>query len=145
LSGGSTFGVDGDGSPAKYPVNDASVFQQLGGDWGAFMQSTPENCRLRNASPYAVRHNPPAYFTPIRSAYADQDVPYSELQTRLDAGSLPTLTVVVPDTCNDGHKNSCPGVTRSTGRPRRRTTTSQASSRGSSRARSTSRAACWSS
>jgi phosphatidylinositol-3-phosphatase len=115
LSGGSTYGVDGDGSPAKYPVDGASVYEQLGGDWAAFMQSMPENCRLHNARPYVVRHNPPAYFTSIRSACDAQDVPYSELQARLDAGSLPTLSVVVPDLCHDGHKNSCPGGDTSDG------------------------------
>ena len=36
-------------------------------------------------------------------------MPYSELQARLDAGSLPKLTVVIPDKCHDGHKNGCPG------------------------------------
>jgi acid phosphatase len=109
LSGGSTYGVDGDGSPAKYPVDGPSVYEQLGTDWAAFMQSMPENCRLHNARPYVVRHNPPAYFTSISSACDAQDVPYSELQARLDAGSLPTLSVVVPDVCHDGHRNSCPG------------------------------------
>jgi len=109
LSGGSTFGIADDGPPAVYPINDASVYQQLGNDWAAFMQSMPANCELSNDSPYLVRHNPPAYFTPIRSACGQQDAPYSELQARLDAGSLPTLTVVVPDKCHDGHKNNCPG------------------------------------
>jgi len=97
LSGGSTFGIAHDGPPADYPVDDDSIYQQLGGDWAAFMQSMPDNCQLSNDSPYLVRHNPPAYFTPIRSACGQQDVPYSELQARLNAGSLPTLTVVVPD------------------------------------------------
>lgn len=109
LSGGSTFGIADDGPPADYAVDDDSIYQQLGGDWAAFMQSMPANCELSNDSPYLVRHNPPAYFTPIRSACGQQDVPYSELQARLDAGSLPTLTVVVPDKCHDGHKNRCPG------------------------------------
>jgi phosphatidylinositol-3-phosphatase len=109
LSGGSTFGVTDDGSPSDRPIDDASIYQQLGDSWAAYLQSMPANCYPSNASPYTAHHNPPAYFTPVQTACQTQDVPYTELQARLDAGSLPTLTVVVPDKCHDGHKNSCPG------------------------------------
>lgn len=109
LSGGSTFGITDDGGPKKHPINDASVYQQLGGSWAAFLQSMQTNCQLRSETPYMARHNPPAYFTPITSACAAQDVPYTALQARLNAGSLPTLSLVVPDRCHDAHKNTCPG------------------------------------
>jgi len=109
LSGGSTFGITDDGSPKKHPINDASVYQQLGTSWAAFLQSMQTNCQLRSETPYMARHNPPAYFTPITSACAAQDVPYTALQARLNAGSLPTLSLVVPDRCHDAHKNTCPG------------------------------------
>jgi hypothetical protein len=109
LSGGSIFGITDDGGPKKHPINDASVYQQLGGSWAAFLQSMQTNCQLRSETPYMARHNPPAYFTPITSACAAQDVPYTALQARLNAGSLPTLSLVVPDRCHDAHKNTCPG------------------------------------
>jgi len=109
LSGGSIFGITDDGGPKKHPINDASVYQQLGTSWAAFLQSMQTNCQLRSETPYMARHNPPAYFTPITSACAAQDVPYTALQARLNAGSLPTLSLVVPDRCHDAHKNTCPG------------------------------------
>jgi phosphatidylinositol-3-phosphatase len=109
LSGGSTFGITDDGGPKKHAIDDASIYQQLGSSWAAFMQSMPTNCQLRTETPYMARHNPPAYFTPITSACAAQDVPYTALQARLNAGSLPTLSLVVPDKCHDAHKNTCPG------------------------------------
>src|SRR4051794_24510259 len=109
LSGGSTFGITDDGGPKTHPINDASIYQQLGNSWAAFMQSMQTNCQLTSQTPYMARHNPPTYFTPIQSACAAQDLPYTALQTRLNAGSLPPLTLVVPDKCHDGHKNTCPG------------------------------------
>lgn len=62
----------------NHPLTAASVFSQLdaaGLSWRSYEESMPANCDLMPASPYAVKHNPAAYFTALRGACAAHDVP----------------------------------------------------------------------
>ena len=45
----------------------SSIFSQ-GETWKAYEESMPSDCDKRNAGDYAVRHNPPPYFTSFPSA-----------------------------------------------------------------------------
>jgi hypothetical protein len=62
----------------------------------------PSNCSLSNSGQYAVRHNPAAYYTNIRTACQSQDLPLT---------SAPDLsarfTFITPDLCHDMHSSTC--------------------------------------
>lgn len=108
ITGGSTFGVTDDASPASHKIGAASIFGQLGSHWGSFHQSMPKNCDLTDARPYIVHHNPAAYYTQIRTACQSQDVPITQLQGALsDPATAPRYVYVVPDNCHNGHSNPC--------------------------------------
>jgi hypothetical protein len=61
----------------------------------------PSNCYLSNSGQYAVRHNPAAYFTNIRTQCAAQDQPLTD-PPDLSA----KFTFITPDLCNDMHSCS---------------------------------------
>ena len=104
MTGGSTFGVTDGGSPSSHKISNASIFSQLGASgWRSLQESMPSNCYLWNYGQYAVRHNPAAYFTSIRTACQTQDVPYSSSQT---PNILARFTLVTPNMCNDMHNCS---------------------------------------
>jgi phospholipase C len=79
----------------------ASVFGQ-GETWKAYQESMPSNCDTSNSGEYAVRHNPPPYFTSL-SGCATHDVPYTQLATDLAAGSLPAFSFITPNLIDDMH------------------------------------------
>jgi phosphatidylinositol-3-phosphatase len=113
LAGGSTFGVIDDDDPEEHRLQGPSVFGQLvaaGRKTKTYAEAMPTNCALRNEETYAARHNPWTYFeNPTeRAACAQFDVPLGSLSAGalvddINAGTLPTFGLVVPDLCNDGH------------------------------------------
>jgi len=62
----------------------------------------PTNCTRKNAGEYAVRHNPPPYFTSL-SGCATFDVPYPQLATDLSSNSLPAFSFITPNLIDDMH------------------------------------------
>jgi len=84
----------------------ASIFGQ-GETWKAYEESMPSNCHKANAGKYAVRHNPPPYFTRLRGC-ATFDVPYARLARDLSAGKLPAFSFVTPNLVDDMHNSSVP-------------------------------------
>jgi phosphatidylinositol-3-phosphatase len=75
-----------------------------------YAEAMPTDCALGNEETYAVRHNPWTYFEDPteRAACAQFDVPLGSLSAGalvddINAGTLPTFSLVVPDLCNDGH------------------------------------------
>jgi phosphatidylinositol-3-phosphatase len=105
MTSGSTQGITDDNGPDSHPLGSESIFSQLGGDWRSLVESMPSNCALSNsADTYAVRHNPAAYFTGIRSQCSRQDVP---LSSRPDISAR--FTLVIPDLCHDMHACSTTG------------------------------------
>jgi phospholipase C len=96
----STF--NSDCSPSKRcSTSAASVFGQ-GESWKGYEESMPSNCDKSNSGEYAVRHNPPPYFTSL-SGCSTFDVPYTQLATDLSAGTLPTFSFVTPNLIDDMH------------------------------------------
>lgn len=79
----------------------ASIFGQ-GETWKAYEESMPSNCGKSNSGEYAVRHNPPPYFTALANCSAN-DVPYSQLATDLANNTLPAFSFVTPNLIDDMH------------------------------------------
>jgi phosphatidylinositol-3-phosphatase len=106
-TGGSTFGVRDDAGPSAHPISADSIFGQLdraGLTWRSYEESMPRNCDASAASPYAVKHNPAAYFTAIRASCAVNDIPLTgNLDRDIVAGKLPSFSFVTPNLCNDTH------------------------------------------
>jgi phospholipase C len=78
-----------------------SIFGQ-GETWKAYQESMPSNCDKSNSGEYAVRHDPPVYYTSL-SGCASKDVPYTQLATDLAHNSLPAFSFVTPNLIDDMH------------------------------------------
>ena len=79
-----------------------SVFAQTSPRYRAYEESMPSNCYRTNATPYAVRHNPPPYYSGLASCKYF-DVPYTKLATDLSNNPLPKFAFVTPNLCHDTH------------------------------------------
>ncbi len=98
------------------PPDDVNIADQLeaaGLTWKGYMESMPSPCAhgtSGNLDPYivgyATRHNPFMYYrsivgnVPRCTAF---DVPYTDLANDIAANSVPNLSFIVPNTCNDAH------------------------------------------
>ena len=113
LAGGSTYGVTNDAGPAAHPVGGASVFGQAlahGRTAKTYAEGMSGTCGSAGTSRYAVKHNPWAYFTsPVERPNCRRwDLPAGttasgNLRHDVDAGTLPTVGLLVPDLCHDAH------------------------------------------
>jgi hypothetical protein len=91
-----------DCSVSKHCSTDApSIFGQLS-SWKAYQESMTSNCEPTNDGEYAVRHNPPPYYTTLTNC-ASNDVPYTQLATDLTDGGLPTFSFITPNLIDDMH------------------------------------------
>ncbi len=110
---GSTQGVVDDAPPSSHPVAADNLFRQVrstGGRAVSYEEGMPVPCSLRSASPYAVKHNPAAYYSSAddRAACLTDDVPLGTvdagaLADDLASATLPTFAFVTPDLCHDTH------------------------------------------
>jgi phospholipase C len=78
-----------------------SIFGQVA-SWKAYEESMPSNCDRKNAGEYAVRHNPPPYYTTLAECQTN-DVPYTQLSTDLAGGALPAFSFITPNLIDDMH------------------------------------------
>jgi hypothetical protein len=93
---------DPDCNPSGSCLSSApSIFGQ-GESWKAYEESMPSNCLGSNSGEYAVRHNPPPYFTSL-SGCGTSDVPYTQLATDLVNNTLPAFSFVTPNLIDDMH------------------------------------------
>lgn len=70
---------DGDCNPTGSCTTTAkSIFAQ-GETWKAYQESMPSKCAKSDSGEYAVRHNPPPYYTTLKTCSTD-DVPYTQLR-----------------------------------------------------------------
>lgn len=91
-----------DCSPStKCSTSAPSVFGQ-GETWKAYEESMPSNCDKSNSGEYAVRHNPPAYYTSLTTC-STRDVPYTQLATDLNNNTLPAFSFITPNLIDDMH------------------------------------------
>jgi hypothetical protein len=79
----------------KCSTSAPSIFSQVP-SWKAYEESMPTNCDRKNKGEYAVRHNPPPYYTTL-SECATKDVPYTQLAGDLAGGTLPAFSFVTPN------------------------------------------------
>ena len=89
-----------------------SIFSQ-GETWKSYEESIPKDCDKKNSAEYAVRHNPPPYFSSLsfckpRKAVRhgpkiSDDVPYTQLAPDLAANTLPAFSFVTPNLIDDMH------------------------------------------
>ena len=106
IAGGSTFGVTDDAAPSSHPVSGVSVFgaaQAHGQSARTYNESMTTGCQQTSSGQYAVKHNPWAYFVDERTACRTDDVPLTDLPGDITAGALPTVGMITPNLCNDGH------------------------------------------
>jgi phosphatidylinositol-3-phosphatase len=82
-------------------TSSSSVFSQVS-NWKAYEESMPKSCDRKNRGSYAVRHNPPPYYTTLANC-TPNDVPYTQLGADLNAGTLPAFSFVTPNLVNDMH------------------------------------------
>jgi hypothetical protein len=79
--------------------------------WKVYAESMATNCALENKGAYAVRHNPPTYYSNLGpppagdGSCAANDVPSSRLSADLAAGMLPDFAMVIPNLYNDMHSD----------------------------------------
>lgn len=117
LTAGSTFGIADDAYPSAHLLHAASLFSQLHAhhrSWRAYEESMTVRCEQVSAGTYAVKHNPAAYFVPLRAQCRRFDVPMGTLRRgplarALATNRLPSFSFVTPNVCDDGH--SCPLAT----------------------------------
>jgi hypothetical protein len=82
-------------------TDEPSIFAQ-GESWKAYEESMPSPCDRSDAGLYAVRHNPPAYYTTLTGC-STFDVPYSSLGVDLAHDRLPAFSFITPNLINDMH------------------------------------------
>jgi hypothetical protein len=113
IAGGSTFGVGDDNAPSSHPIAGDSDFDQsltAGRTAKTYAESMSSNCQLTSSGPYAVKHNPWAYFngSTQRANCSRGDVPMGSttggnLVNDINAGNLPNTGMMIPNLCNDAH------------------------------------------
>ncbi|ABL81117.1 phosphatidylinositol-3-phosphate phosphatase [Nocardioides sp. JS614] len=104
---GSTQGVTDDRNPEAHVLRGPTVLGKAvraGHTAAVYAEGMPENCALTNGGTrYAVRHNPWTYFVDERSLCQQYDVALDALPSATTSGRLPTVSLVIPDLCNDAH------------------------------------------
>jgi phosphatidylinositol-3-phosphatase len=107
LSGRQLKPFNPDCNPSKKCSTSApSIFGQ-GESWKAYEESIPSNCAPANSGEYAVRHNPPPYYTTLAGC-STLDVPYTQLATDLASNSLPAFSFITPNLIDDMHDGTIP-------------------------------------
>lgn len=94
---GSTQGIGDDAPPSSHPLVAPSIFGQVSS--ASYEESMPTNCATTDAYPYAVRHNPEAYYVPTRAQCQAHNLPL----TALGPDTLPQFSFVTPNLCHDTH------------------------------------------
>jgi hypothetical protein len=91
-----------DCSPSKKCSTSAPSIFGEGEAWKAYEESMPSNCAPSNSGEYAVRHDPPPYYTTLTGC-TSFDVPYTQLATDLASNSLPAFSFITPNLIDDMH------------------------------------------
>jgi hypothetical protein len=95
----------GDCDPSASCSTDAtSIFAQVS-SWRAYEESMPAPCDRQDSGDYAVRHNPPPYYSSLTDC-PQGDLPLTRLSNDLTTNSLPAYSFITPNACHDTH--DCP-------------------------------------
>jgi phosphatidylinositol-3-phosphatase len=98
LTSGSTWGITDDGFHALPAGGIGAQLTAAGIDWRAYMEGMTNGC-FHSPYPYALKHNPFAYYG---SACPAQVVSFDKFSEDL-AGNTPRFAWITPDLCHDGH------------------------------------------
>jgi phospholipase C len=94
-----------DCNPSKACSTSApSIFGQTS-SWKAYEESMPSKCDQSNDGNYAVRHNPPPYFTKLKGC-GKRDVPFTKLAKDLSKNKLPAFSFITPNLIDDMHNGT---------------------------------------
>ena len=91
-----------------------NLFNQVStkGGWSAFAESMPGKCARSDHGNYAVRHNPPVYFTDLIRSCSTHDVSLGSttksplLRAFAKQATAPAVSFVTPNLCSDMHNCS---------------------------------------
>jgi phospholipase C len=78
-----------------------SIFSEAS-SWKGYAESMPQACASSNSGEYAVRHNPPPYYTTLAGCDR-RDVPYRRLAADLAHKHLPAFSFITPSVIHDMH------------------------------------------
>jgi hypothetical protein len=106
MTSGKTYGITDDDPPSSHKLRGASIFSQLSSAW-SFEESMPSRCALTSSDPYAVKHNPQAYYLRARKGCRSHNVRLGKLRRKIRSG-LPRFSFVTPNLCNDMHDCGVP-------------------------------------
>jgi hypothetical protein len=98
LTSGTTWGVADDGFHSLPAGGLGAELTAAGVDWRAYMEGMTNGC-FRSPYPYALKHNPFAYYG---SACPAQVVPFTQFATDM-SGQVPQFAWITPNLCHDGH------------------------------------------
>lgn len=99
MTSGSTWDITDNGYHALPPGGLGSQLTDAGIAWRAYMEGMTDNGCLNSPYPYALKHNPFAYYG---DGCPDNVVPFEQLDADL-AGVTPSFIWVTPGLCHDGH------------------------------------------
>ena len=100
LTSGGTWGATDDSYRALPPGGIGKQLSDAGVSWRAYMEGLPSSC-LRNLYPYALKHDPFAFYGGSCAGIASTDALAGDL-----AGNTPRFVWISPGLCNDTH--DCP-------------------------------------
>jgi hypothetical protein len=110
---GGTHGIADDGGPSEHPLTVDNLFRQVrasGRSERSYEEDMPAPCALTPSDPYAVKHNPAAYYDggSDRAACRRDDLPLGTptdgaFAGELAKGDVPAFTFITPNLCDDTH------------------------------------------
>jgi len=98
MTSGSTWGVTDDGFHDLPAGGLGAELTKASVSWRAYMEGMSNGC-FRSGYPYALKHNPFAYYG---SACPPEVVPFTKFAGDL-TGDIPRFVWITPGLCNDGH------------------------------------------
>lgn len=106
IASGSTHGVTDDADPSRHPLRGETVFDQAlahGKSAAIYADAMASPCQTTSSYPYAVKHNPWAYFVDGRASCRRNDLPLADLESDVADGTLPNAGMIIPDLVHDAH------------------------------------------
>lgn len=97
MTSGSTWGITDDGYHALPATGIGVQLSAAGIPWRAYMEGMSAGC-MRSPYPYALKHNPFAYYGGCPENVVDLDHLDADL-----AGGTPQFAWITPGLCHDGH------------------------------------------
>ncbi len=117
LTSGSDQRICDNDSPATHALPGDNLLQQVaasGRQWRVYAEAMPAPCTMATTGTYLVHHTIAPYYLSERSRCRQWDVPLGSLtggalHDAVTTGTLPALSLVIPDACDDMHGgHGCP-------------------------------------